>query len=400
MKKIAKLMMPVVVLLSAVSGYFLMQLFAVEPTVLPPQKKQVIAEYTEARQQDVPVVVHSQGTVSPSLKTDLTAEVGGKIVAVGEYLHTGGLFRQGEVLYQIDPREYEDAVIEAEAELARAQYLLVRVQAQARQAIKNWTLLGKGSPSDLTLRIPQLTEAQAAVRAAEAHLNRARRNLAKTKITAPYDLIVQSCMVELHGYVLPGAPLATVFSVEAVEIRLPITKSQLDLLELSSPTNIASSAPQPTVILQSIIAGEKQVWQGTIIRAENIFSPKSRVTHVVARVSDPYGVDMKNPRPILAVGMFVQAEIRGKVISDKIVIPSIALRESDDVWLIRDDNTLTRRSTTQLYRMDGFTVIDTGIQAGDKVCVAGVEFPSENLEVKPRQATKLLLVNSGGKNAH
>lgn len=396
MKKLGKVLLPAAVLLTAVGGYSLMQLSAVEPTVLPPQKKQVIAEYTEARRQRVPIVVHSQGTVIPAIKTDLTAEVGGKIVAVGEHLHTGGVFRQGEMLYQIDPREYQDAVTEAEADLARAQSLLIREEAQARQAQKNWRLLGKGSPSDLALRIPQLTEAQAAVRAAQAHLNRARRNLDKTTIIAPYDLIIKERTAELHSYVISGALLVSVFSIEAVEIRLPITHDQLGLLELADPTGITPAASLPPVTLKNRTAGKQQVWQGSIVRTENIYSPKSRVTHVVARVSDPYGVQTNTPHSSLAVGMFVQAEIRGKVISDKVVLPSTALRESNKVWLIQDDNTLTKRRITPLYRNDGFTVISKGIDPGERVCVAGVEFPFENLKVKPVKAAELLLVNTGG----
>ncbi len=239
------------------------------------------------------------------------------------------------------------------------------------------------------------------MRAAKAHLNRARRNLEKTRIIAPYDLLVKSRTAELHGYVLPGASLVSVFSVEAVEIRLPITNAQLALLDLPAPGLTSTAAPGPEVTLQnsSSTAGQMNTWQGNIVRAENIFTPKSRVTHVIARVSDPYGLQSSTLAPTLAVGMFVQAEIQGKVISDKIVIPTSALRESDDVWIIRQDNTLTKRNISQLYNQDGFSVIAEGINPGEKVCVSGVDFATENLKVRPVQSAEMLLVNNGGKYA-
>ena len=394
-------MMPVVVLLLAVSGYYVMQLTAAQPVVIPPEKKEVIVEYTEARKQMVSLVVRSQGTVIPAIQTELMAEVGGKIIEIAEGLQTGGLFRQGEMLLQIDPREYQDAVIEAEAELARAQSQLTKEEAHAEQAKKNWKLLGRGKPSQLALRIPQLAESQAAVRAAKAHLNRAMRNLEKTRIIAPYDLLVKSRTAELHGYVLPGASLVSVFSVEAVEIRLPISNAQLALLDLPAPSLTSTAAHGPEVTLQnsSSSAGQMNTWQGNIVRAENIFTPQSRVTHVIARVYDPYGLQSSTLAPTLAVGMFVQAEIQGKVISDKIVIPTSALRESDDVWIIRQDNTLTKRNISQLYNQDGFSVIAEGINPGEKVCVSGVDFATENLKVRPVQSAEMLLVNNGGKYA-
>ena len=393
--------MPLAVILLAVSGYYVMQLTAAQPVVIPPEKKEVIVEYTEARKQMVSLVVRSQGTVIPAIQTELMAEVGGKIIEIADGLQTGGLFRQGEMLLQIDPREYQDAVIEAEAELARAQSLLTKEEAHAEQAKKNWKLLGRGKPSQLALRIPQLAESQAAVRAAKAHLNRARRNLEKTRIIAPYDLLVKNRTAEPHGYVIPGASLVSVFSVEAVEIRLPITNAQLALLEMPAPSLTATAASGPLVTLQnsSSTAGQINTWLGNIVRAENIFTPQSRVTHVIARVRDPYRLQSNTSAQILAVGMFVQAEIQGKVIFDKIVIPTSALLEPDNVWIIRQDNTLTKRNITQLYNHDEYSVIAAGLNPGDRVCVSGVDFATEDLKVRPVQSAEMLLVNNGEKYA-
>ncbi len=395
MKNMIKKLLPVGILLFSVGGYLLMQFTAVEPAVITPKKKEVTAEYIVANEQEISLVVHSQGEVVPAIQTDLMAEVGGTIITIADGLQTGGLFRKGEMLLQIDPREYQDVVTEAEAELARAQSQLTKEEAHARQAEKNWKLLGRGKPSQLALRVPQLVESKATVRAATAHLNRAKRNLEKTRITAPYDLLVHNRDVDLHGYVLAGTLLIQVSSVDAVDIRLPVTERQLSMLELPAPSLTSTAHDGSEVILSSITKGQNLIWQANIVRAENIYSPKSRVTHVIARVIDPYGLRAEQSRPILAVGMFVLAEIKGRVISDRIIIPAQALHNSEGIWIIRDDNTLTQRKVSQLYTQGGLAVISEGIRPGERVCVAGVEFATENLTVRPVQSAETLLVGAG-----
>jgi len=360
MKNMIKKLLPVGILLFSVGGYLLMQFTAVEPAVITPKKKEVTAEYIVANEQEISLVVHSQGEVVPAIQTDLMAEVGGTIITIADGLQTGGLFRKGEMLLQIDPREYQDVVTEAEAELARAQSQLTKEEAHARQAEKNWKLLGRGKPSQLALRVPQLVESKATVRAATAHLNRAKRNLEKTRITAPYDLLVHNRDVDLHGYVLAGTLLIQVSSVDAVDIRLPVTERQLSMLELPAPSLTSTAHDGSEVILSSITKGQ----------------------------------NLKS-RPILAVGMFVLAEIKGRVISDRIIIPAQALHNSEGIWIIRDDNTLTQRKVSQLYTQGGLAVISEGIRPGERVCVAGVEFATENLTVRPVQSAETLLVGAG-----
>ena len=126
--------------------------------------------------------VFSQGSVRPRTETTLVAEVPGKIVSVSSNFIAGGFFRQGETLLQIDPSDYQTALLRAQAVLAARKAQLSDQQARSDQALKDWRNMGrKGEPSDLTLRIPQLAEAKASVQAAEAELKEAERDLERTR---------------------------------------------------------------------------------------------------------------------------------------------------------------------------------------------------------------------------
>ena len=180
--------------------------------------------------------VHSQGTVRPRTETALVAEVPGQIVSVSENFIAGGFFRKGEVLLQIDPSDYETGLLRAQAALAARKAQLSEQQARSDQALKDWTNLGReGEPSDLTLRIPQLAEARAAVQAAEAELQEAERDLKRTRIKVPYDGLVRSKLVDVGQYVAPGTPLGVTFSIDKAEIRLPLSNSDLAFLSCPPP---------------------------------------------------------------------------------------------------------------------------------------------------------------------
>ena len=145
----------------------------------------VLAEYSV--QDDIKLIVDTQGEARPRTEIDLVPEVGGKIISVSSKFIEGGIFKKGDVLFQIDTSDYDVAVIRAEASVARAQQVLVREQAEAEIARRDWEELGReGEPSDLTLRKPQLAEARASLQSAEADLKNAKIQLSRTSVRAPF----------------------------------------------------------------------------------------------------------------------------------------------------------------------------------------------------------------------
>ena len=157
-----------------------------------------------------------------------TAHGGGQIVAVSDSFREGGFFDQGDELLRIDPRDYEIAVTVAEAELASAKAALAEEQARARIAERDWQQFGgdRSAASRTMLREPQLAAAQAAVKAAAAQLARARLDLERTRITAPYAGRVLEQNVDIGQYVTTGTELARIYATDYAEVRLPLTPRQ------------------------------------------------------------------------------------------------------------------------------------------------------------------------------
>lgn len=319
--------------------------------------------------------VFSQGAVEPRTETTLVAEVSGQVVSVSANFIAGGFFRQGEVLLQIDPSDYETALLRAEATLAARKAQLADQQARSEQALKDWNNLGrKGEPSDLVLRKPQLAEARAAVQAAEAELQQARRNLERTRIKVPYDGLVRSKQVDVGQFVAPGTPLAVTFAVDYAEIRLPLSTSDLAYLDLPSATRLDQAQRVPVTLTADTASGRRQ-WQAEIVRTEGVVDERSRVVYAVAEVPDPYGVLGRNTQPELKMGTFVRAEIEGLRADDVVVLPRSVLQEGNTVLVADADRKLQIRPVEVLRAEPETVYISGGLADGELVVTTSFDAP-------------------------
>jgi len=109
---------------------------------------------------EVAMGVTSQGTVQPRTESQLVPEISGRVTWVSSSFAEGGFFEEGDALVKIDPFDYEQALISARSQLAQARLRLAQEQAEAEIAEREWNDLGRGDPRELTLRKPQLDEAQ------------------------------------------------------------------------------------------------------------------------------------------------------------------------------------------------------------------------------------------------
>jgi RND family efflux transporter MFP subunit len=337
--------------------------------------KAVLVDVIPARIRSLNLSVVSQGPVRPRTETVLVPEVSGKIIDVSPNFIAGGFFRKGEVLLQIDPSDYEAAFKRAQADLAarRAQY--ADQKARSEQALKDWQNLGRaGEPSDLTLRKPQLAEALAGVQAAEADLQKAERDLARTRIKLPYEGLVRSKQVDVGTFVTPGTTLGVTFAIDTAEIRLPLSSRDVAYLHLPSATDLLDS-PRPRVVLTAAGSGISGEWQAEIIRTEGVVDETSRVIYAVAQVVDPYGVLGMSAQAELRVGSFVRAEIQGLRAENVVVLPRSVLRADDSVLIANEQRKLEIRSVSVLRAEPETVYISHGIADGELVISTAMDVP-------------------------
>ncbi len=382
----AKIIAPILILVVGVAAAA--AVVAARPKAVrhevPVLARLVRAVTAEAR--SVTLSVSTQGTVAPRTQIELVPEVSGRIVEVAAFFNSGGFFSADEVLVQIDPRDYQLAVATADAEVAQAKVALVREQAEADVARREWKNLRGGAPPALVAREPQLAEARARLAAAEANLERKRLDLERTTLRASFDGRVREESADVGQFVERGKPIAQVYSVDVAEIRLPIANDEIAYLDLPLDRLSAGEETGPAVTISAEFAGSTHEWLGRIARTEGEVDPLSRMVHVVAAVDDPYGRRAEQQRTPLAVGMFVSARIEGRTIDAAYVLPSVALRGSDRVAVVDADNRLRYRKVTVLRSLREEVVISSGLSDGDVVCISPLDAVVDGMLVRVADA--------------
>ena len=344
------------------------------PSAIPP-----LVRVIEAEPREVQMTSHTHGTVVPRTESDLVPEVDGRVTAVSPSLVSGGFFNQGDVLLEIEPVDYEVALEHARAGLARAESDLENAR-KSLTRIQDLVRRGATSDSDRDDAANRERIAQATLREARARLSRAERDLDRTRLVAPYQGRVRNERVDVGQFVKRGNPVATIYAVDFAEVRLPIQDEELAFLDLPlGYTGDESSIPIP-VTLRARFAGVEQEWQGEVVRTEGELDPATRMVHVVARVPEPYV--SRDGRPPLSVGLFVDADIQGKTLSDVVILPRSALRGGDRVLVVDQDERLRFRPV-DVYRVAEEEVyIVGGLARGERVCISPLQSTSDGMLVR------------------
>ena len=316
---------------------------------------------------DYPVMLQSYGTVQPRTRSMLIAQVGGQIVEINENVRDGGFFEEGDVLGRIDPRDYEADVQIAEATLADARQSLAEAVARSEQAREDWERLGnEGEPSDLVLRIPQLEAARARVASAESALTKAKLDLERTGIVAPFAGRVIRKSVDLGQVVSPNTQLAEIYATDVIEIRLPLRNRDLGFIDLPESYRFVETDEDESidVVIQSDLIGRER-WQAKLVRTEGTIDQTARQLHVIAQIDDPFGPDNEGRSP-LKIGQYVTAEIEGKTLPDVLVIPNNTIYQGTYVYTV-EDGVLHRKDIDIAWQNDVEAIVAGGLQPGDEL---------------------------------
>lgn len=363
-----------------------------EPKRFSPPRPQIRVEATRLKPEAYQVTLETRGTVRPRTQISVIPEVAGRVISISPSLRAGGFFEKDEVLLEIDPGDYEIAVIVAEGTEAQAAATLAEEEARADQARENWKRLGKkGDPSPLALREPQLKQAQANLAAAKAQVEQANRDLKRTKIRGPFAGRVTEKLVDVGQYINSSTAIAEAYAVDYVEIRLPLRNDDLSFVNLPESYRNAEARDNqgPAVRFVGRLGGEESEWTGKIVRVEGSIDEQSRQLFVVAQVDDPYRKP-EDGGPPMKIGLFVDAYVDGKILENIFILPRAAVRPSGELLLIDEDNKLLRHKVVPIFTDEKNIIVavdpegtNGGLKVGQVVCLTPLTSPANGASVIP-----------------
>ncbi|MFY8274548.1 efflux RND transporter periplasmic adaptor subunit [Pseudoalteromonas sp. SSDWG2] len=340
----------------------------------PDETKQVdtrpIVEVESLAANDHQVLITSFGEVRPLESTMLAAQVTGEVVSWNPRFVAGGIVERGELLFTIEKDNYEAALLQAQAELARAQAALIEEQAQQQVAKDEAARTPGVKRSPLFLREPQVLSAKAAVKSAEAALKRAQRDLDNCEVRAPYDALIVSREIGKGQFVSTGARVGQLNNVEHAEVIVPIAGFDSAFL----PRNVSGIS---ATVTQEGLAGFTR--QATIDRDLGIVDSATRMSNLVVRVDDPYG--MRSTQPKVKFGSYVQVQFTGQTLKEIFRLPQ-ELVNNKTVWVVNKDNLLEPRQVQVVREENEFFLISDGLTTSDRVVLTLPEYPQQGMEVR------------------
>ncbi|MEM9080681.1 MAG: efflux RND transporter periplasmic adaptor subunit [Verrucomicrobiota bacterium] len=328
-----------------------------DPSARPRRTERPVqkAEVAPLQRQNYQITIQTQGLTTAHNETRLTPRIAGRIQSVHPDFEPGAFFKRGDILIELDPTDTESDIISAEAQVARSEAALAQEEARATQAELNWKDLGyTDEPNDLVLRIPQLREAEANLKTAQARLAEARRNKLYTKVVAPFDGCVRERLVGPGQSVSPNSPLGTIFATDYVEVRLPISPRDLPFTPFK---NDATLNNLPALIRDGLTDNPEgaDTWNAYLVRTEGVIDQSSLELFLIARIPDPYG--LKTGKTPLRVGQPVTAEVPGNLLHNVYVIPRSTLREPFETVLVDNETLRIERHTLNPYWSDATNLV-------------------------------------------
>ncbi|MCP5058015.1 MAG: efflux RND transporter periplasmic adaptor subunit [bacterium] len=393
-----KLLWPLAIL--AVGAVAIAALIASRPEVelKPPEEATPLVRVVEAKPTAWRFIVRSQGTVEPRNESELVPQVAGEVEWISPALASGGFFAEGDPLVRIEPADYHVALATARAVLARAKSENQRAKTEIT---RQGTLKEKGVASQARVDDAENAArvAAAALDEAKARLERAERDLVRTTLRAPFEGRVRSERVDAGQFVNRGESIATLYAVDFAEVSLPVPDRELRYVDVprspkrhSEGTGAEDALPAsgPEVVLRAEFAGSEQAWQGRVVRTAGEIDPQTRMVQVVARVADPYGLHAETEPVPLAVGLFVRAEIQGRLADDVFVLPRAALRSGnpmdpnapEEVYVVDAEGRLHIRPVEVIRTEPEVAVVGAGLVAGDRICISPLRAVVEGMRVR------------------
>jgi len=343
------------------------------------------------------------GQVQPARIWTAVSQVAGRVTYIHPRLRDGEILPVDTELVHIDPKDYELALAQAQAELAElnAQEKNARaslnIEKRNQQLAKKelgriQKLVTKGTSSqskaDETERamlaysasVQNLQNTLALVPSQrsvlEAKVALAERNLEHTIIRAPFDMRVASLKVEADQYVPIGQSLFKGDAVDRVEIKAQVAMSSLRRLFIGRQMQIdierVSEEFAELIALDPVVkldmGNHVAEWQAEFVRFSDTVDPETRTMGVVVAVDNPFEKVIPGYKPPLSKGMFVNVVMRGKKSMQRVLVPRSAVR-ANTVYVADEDNRLRRRSVKILFSQGDISVVEQGLEPGERVVV-------------------------------
>lgn len=342
------------------------------PSRPPPPEVRV----AEVVQQDVPIYYEWLGTTEGYVNAQIRPRVQGYLQS--QNYKEGSLVKAGDLLFVIDPREYQAALDQAIGALGQAEATLRKTQLD----VARFTPLAKEgaiSQQELDNAVQANQANQASVEAARAAVANAKLNLGWTKVTAPISGIAGISVAQIGDLVTPNTLLTTISQVDPIKVYYPISEQEyLHFARRIREIDEGRGGRRPP--LELILA------DGSLYPERGEFTLADRQVNVQTGTITMQGL-FPNPGNILRPGLYAKVRVAPDVQKGALLIPQRAVQELQGVYqvaVVGPDNVVQIRLVKPGQRVGSQWIIEEGLQPGERVVAEGLQKVRDGLVVSPQ----------------
>ncbi len=318
------------------------------------------------------------GTVEPARDIVLSPRVSGQVTELSPGFVPGGMVSEEDLLFRIDPADFENALSISESELEQAKASLEIEEGRQSLAKKELELLEGAIDATnraLVLRRPQFASIRAEVSAAEAAVERAQLDLDRSRVIAPFDAQVLSRSVNVGSQVGPGDEVARLVGIDEYWVMASVPVRGLRWVRFPDSEGEGS----PVTLRNSDVWGPDAERSARVAEMIGTLDEQSRLARVLITVPDPLG--RETDAPPLILGTLIETEIEGKPIHDVVRLRRDYVREQDTVWVMKDGK-LEIRDTEVIYRDAEHAYVRDGLDHGDDVVTTTLSTVAEGIGLR------------------
>ena len=332
----------------------------------PPQTVRVAPVITG----DMPLTIDALGTVTPFETVTIRTQIAGTLQKVG--FAEGQTVKAGDFIAQIDPRPYEAALAQAQGQLAKDQALLSQAQgdlARFQQLAKQDSIAQQQVADQVAL----VAQDKAAIATDQAMVKTAELNVAYTHIVSPITGRVGLRIVDPGNYLQPSDANGIVVITQIDPISVVFTTPEDNLQRISARLNSDATLPVTVLDRDNVHA----LATGTL----TTFDSQIDVTTGTIKMRSTFA----NPNGVLFPQQFVNVRLLVDTMTGVTLAPNAAIQlgaSGDFVYLLGDNLTVAKRDVVTGPTDGKHTVITSGLAAGDKVVIDGVDRLRDGAKVK------------------
>ena len=332
---------------------------------------------TNVGQQDVPVTTEWVGTTDGYINAQIRAKVQGYLLK--QAYRDGATVKAGQLLYQLDPRQYQADFDKALGDLAQAKAILVRSQeneAKYRPLVK----AGAVSQREYDNTVQEVRANQATVEADQAAVEGAKLNLDWTKITSPIDGVAGITQAQIGNLISPTTLMTTVSKIDPIKVYFPIVEYEYlkfaEGIEHFRRTGDSSQAPTLELVLAN----------GTLYPHKGKASAVNRQVQVETGAIQIEAL-FDNPDNLLRPGEFARVRAVTENLKGALVVPQRAVEEVQgnyQIAVVGPDDTVEIRTVKVGPRYEESWVITDGLKPGERVVAEGLQKVRPGAKVQPK----------------